>query len=261
VDDDSVPTTLPTDAALKLRRARTHLAELQKEVATYLAGEPFEIYTESEPDRGPLIYRIRVRTDPPADIGLILGDALHNAHCALDYAVHDLVKAGGGHVKPATRFPAAKNRQAFMETVKGNMQGASAQARATMRTVEAYPGGTGHQLWQLHQLDIDDKHKVIKPVGMAYSAFNIHFGGAAEALGGIQLVPDDPLYPITDGAEVMRIEEQPRFAEPHPLDPEQYEFAFSVAIEAPGEGPVRVVEMASRMLDRADGVLAALYAS
>ncbi len=71
----------------KLRRARSHLVELERGAAAYLDDTPFGVYTVADPTTGPVSYRVHVRAKPPEDLGLMLGDALHNARSALDHVV------------------------------------------------------------------------------------------------------------------------------------------------------------------------------
>lgn len=104
-DDGMVQGDSAACVRAKLGRARMHLAELEKDARTYMPSEPFEVYEDARPDQGPLTYRVHVRAEPPEHLGLILGDALHNARTALDHVVCRLVEDGGGTVTQDTMFP------------------------------------------------------------------------------------------------------------------------------------------------------------
>jgi hypothetical protein len=68
-------------------------------------------------------------------------------------------------------------------------------------------------LWQLHQLDIVDKHHLLLPVGTAYRNFIIDPAVELRRLQPdwgippmpIALKPADRQYPLQDGAELLRI--------------------------------------------------------
>jgi hypothetical protein len=74
---------LPQTAGyLKLARGRHHVDQLKDDIDAYLAGKPYEVAQEAVP--GGLALRLRVHTSPPATLGLVAGDAVHNLRSALD---------------------------------------------------------------------------------------------------------------------------------------------------------------------------------
>src|SRR5665213_3443229 len=67
-------------------RAAQHLNELRTRIGEYLAREPYE-HELVHGDRGRLSLLLRVREEPPREIGAIVGDMLHNLRSALDARV------------------------------------------------------------------------------------------------------------------------------------------------------------------------------
>ncbi|WP_219419957.1 hypothetical protein [Pseudonocardia nigra] len=242
----------------KLGRARVHLAELERDAKAYMDSEPFEIYHEADPDSGPIRAHVHVRAEPPEHLGLVLGDALHNARTALDHVVCRLVEDAGGTVGPETMFPTAKKATDWPKWVKKRLAGASPAAVAAVMASAVHPGGDD-QLWALHRLDIDDKHKVLIPLGMYLGTVNLRFGHSVlgDAAPLIGLVPEDVIR-IEEGVEIFTIAEQARFAdEPPPALKQDFGFTFDLGLDsdgALGPRPVRLVQTATALIDHAETV-------
>ena len=257
-DDDGVQKDSAADVRAKLGRARAHLAELEKDTQAYLASDPFEVYADAEPDRGPITYRVHVRAEPPEHLGLLLGDALHNARTALDHVVCRLVEDGGGTVTQDTMFPTNRKSSDWPKTVKKKLAGASAAARAAVMATNAYPGGD-NQLWALHQLDISDKHKVLIPVAMHLGAVNMRVGHAVfgDEAPLLPICPADVIR-IVEGVAIFSIAEQPRFAEQRPPALQSdYSFRFDLGLDSNGllgPRPVHLVPTATALIDHAEAV-------
>lgn len=248
VNDASIGTRL------KLTRARKHLAELEAGAKAYLQSKPFEVYTAADPTSGPISYRVRVRADPPAELGVVLGDALHNARSALDHVVCRLVEHAGGQVVTKTAFPAGRTEKMFKTAVRAKLEGASAEALSAVEALAVHPGGD-EVLWSLHQLDIDDKHKVLIPVGMYSKGVTLHMRSHDVEFPPLTLSANE-VIPVTEGVEIFSVAEQARFAEPSP-HVQDYSFPFDLALIgvswAPAK-PVPAVQAATSMIDRAEVV-------
>ncbi len=238
----------------KLRRARSHLVELERGAAAYLDDTPFGVYTVADPTTGPVSYRVHVRAKPPEDLGLMLGDALHNARSALDHVACRLVEHAGGSITQGTAYPIASDAARFAVGVKAKLRGASAAAIDAVRATAAHPGGDD-QLWALHQLDIGDKHKLLIPVGVFLGTVNLHYGIQGTELPPIGLVPDE-ITPIEEGVEVLHIAEQPRFAETDGHTRE-FSFNFDLALDSAdllGPRPLHAVPAATALIDHVETV-------
>lgn len=249
-----------TGVDAKFRRARQHLAELERQVQEYFAAEPFTVYTEAEPTSGPEIYRVHVATPPPVDLALVVGDVIHNARSALDHVACRLVEANGGSTAH-TKFPTGSTRSEFSKAVKAGLKGANEDAKAAVRELEVYDGGD-NRLWRLHRLDIEDKHKLLIPVGMSYRTVNLHIGHGDLQLEPLGIVPAHPLFPITEGAELLCIQEQPRFA-PTGGFTQNYSFTFDLALDPSAMGadrPTPVVEAVADLVNHAESVAVQLLA-
>ena len=81
----------------KLDWAEQHLAKLDAEIQAFYAGsvdegQPYEVRSEFRPDTSEYVFWIEVVREPPAALGLILGDFAHNVRAALDHLVCQLAR-------------------------------------------------------------------------------------------------------------------------------------------------------------------------
>lgn len=119
----SFVTSTPID--LKVQRADRHRQELVAAVEAFKARNPYKISEHRRKWRG-VTYRILVAHDPepaPDDIGLMLGDFIHNLRASLDYLV-GAIRPGG-----ATEYSAFPIRHR-----KSGVRGFDALTRGTGRT-------------------------------------------------------------------------------------------------------------------------------
>lgn len=204
------PPVLPPGATLKFARARAHLRELKTQTAEYRAAEPFKIVEYEDTSTGDLVTRVDAATQPSADLSVVIGDVVHNARSALDQLAWYLVERDGGTPGKFTYFPTGETKSKFVKSVKEALAGTVESTRVRVRALAVYPGGD-EELWLLHQLDIEDKHRLLIPVGMAYGAFNLHvkvdgFGdGKLLEVPPVAFRPADAMYPLKVDDEIFRV--------------------------------------------------------
>ena len=116
----------PLDSAReKLRRADEHLDALHAKAGAWLDSKPYEFYWV-DPDPGAITadpqlqleIHVGVVQEPPGDLGLILGDVLHNLRGVLDHLFWALVSRRGTPTWEEARtiaFPIAKSYAVFMD--------------------------------------------------------------------------------------------------------------------------------------------------
>jgi hypothetical protein len=84
-------------ARLRLDRAEWHVTQCLEQVQRYEAARPFRAVPDDDPDEtGQYHYRFVVEPPPPVNLALLLGDAIHNARAALDYAVVAMAEQSQG---------------------------------------------------------------------------------------------------------------------------------------------------------------------
>lgn len=188
---------------------------------------------------------------PPLWWSAVIGDAIHNLRSSLDLLVCELVRAEGKEIKTNTGFPVFKNATAFTNAFKfgtpGQIKGAPQAAVNLIKKARPYKGGED-AFWKLHQLDNVDKHKLLVPVGMAYTSVILDFARAFDNMPDlppelnippdfsmpIGLRPADRQFPLKDGTPLFRVPVEGRSG-PGAQMHNNPQFAFEVAF---GEGEV-----------------------
>ena len=77
----------------RLDRALQHLESFETETAAWREEHPHRTWTELDADTGKKLLRAEIVKTPPASLGLIAGECLHNLRSALDNLAFQLVLA------------------------------------------------------------------------------------------------------------------------------------------------------------------------
>lgn len=166
---------LLTPARLKIERAKHHINDLDVEIKTFLARNPFVLMTRVEKKPARKIAFIKNKIPIPPAISLITGDAVHNLKSALDMLAWAMV---GDKAKNPTRvlFPFADTREGLVGSI-GNreMHLAGEDVVAVVKKFEPHGGGN-ELLYGIQILDTADKHHFIIPVGQVPEFSSKMFG-------------------------------------------------------------------------------------
>jgi hypothetical protein len=159
---------------LKIKRANQHIDDLETIFSQFLRTDFYALGAKAKPQIGYVAYYV-TRVDPlPEDVPLILGDAVHNLRTALDHFMWELVgtlcpSAASRH----TEFPITKTSQQYNSAFgKREITEMREDIAEFLREIQPYRT-TDDTLWDLHQLDIDDKHKLIIPVACAINSWGL----------------------------------------------------------------------------------------
>jgi hypothetical protein len=142
----------------KVERAEKHLRDLEVVRDRFIDTKPYVILSEHDPQTGDHIFKIMDIQIPPAEIGLIAGDLIHNLRSALDHLAYQLVYANGNTHTRQTAFPIWECATEYHTQRGRRVQGMAQRAIDAIDTTEPYKGGKGEILWAIHDLDIADKH-------------------------------------------------------------------------------------------------------
>jgi hypothetical protein len=155
---------------IKINRAKKHLSDLVSEIEPFRQSNACEVVIQTDPDTGDDSYRVKVNNPIPSDWAGCIGDIVHSLRTAYDHLAVALVVANGYTSRTAiedTQFPVGSSRDSFRtEKIRRAPKGAI----EAIKRLEPYKGGKGHAIWEIHQLDILDKHRVLIPVGMLYKS-------------------------------------------------------------------------------------------
>lgn len=156
---------------LKVKRADHHIRTLKDTLNTFMQTDFYRVRIEEDVEvRGqrlsPPVHRVEVEIlqEPPSDIPLIIGDAIHNLRSALDLAVCEMIEGFGGTVTLRTHFPIRNSREEVVSAIEeGAVHGAPYDLITFLiEIIQPYKGGND-SLHTLHTLDIRDKHRMIIP--------------------------------------------------------------------------------------------------
>lgn len=228
-----------TGALLKLERAQTHLGELDYAVFRYLRQRRYSITLIQDFETERAGFELTLKEPPPPQIGVILGDAIHNLRAALDHVIAANALAAGKTAK-GTAFPIGKDCTDFEQRALDSARKAGPEAVAVCSELKPYRGGND-SLVDLHELDIVDKHRLL--IGIVAAG---HFGGRyLKRLGEPQ---------ISIGRRVHFLGPEPQFV-PAPAGYEGQipsEIGLAVEIVFPPEGPMGGVPCVAALVELAE---------
>jgi hypothetical protein len=153
---------------IKIERSQKHLYELHREVSAFWRRNPYEIVPDRKLNEVEMVYKLRIReTIPPYWAGII-GDIVHNLRSALDLLANTLVANAGDKTgtRPGdhTKWPVASTQEELRRSrLRSGLKGASEAVIDFVDKTPSYETG-GLSIWNLHQLDIADKHVALVPV-------------------------------------------------------------------------------------------------
>lgn len=148
-------------AELKAGRALEHLEDLKRELQAYYDADPCPVTLYKKPEIGRRFLRVELK-DLSDRAYLLVGDFAHNLRSVLDHIVYSLV------VKATSEIPDSKSIQwpvltaVDQRTFGRQTKGVPDSAAAIIESLQPYNAGAAfkqHPLWQLHKLDIIDKHR------------------------------------------------------------------------------------------------------
>jgi hypothetical protein len=193
---------------LKIERANEHINDLYLKSREFNKIGPYSILVEDNPETGDSFLQISADQTIPEGILLIVGDAVHNLACALDFAISDMEFATRKTRDRFTKFPFHESREKLVIAVNGGLKEKTTKAVIDhiVDGIQPYPRGRGEPLWGLHILDIEDKHRLlIARKDVAYIR-NIHCKDGADKYFVIPEwafhPPRQTLYPCIGHANV-----------------------------------------------------------
>lgn len=231
---------------LKIKRAKEHVNDLEREIAAFLATKPYRVGTKHDPKTRKLVYYVSRCEPTPKMLSLIAGDAIQNLVCALDHMAFQLVCRDTGDHPPNLRkiyFPISDSASEYERRKGKKIEGARQLTFDAIDAIKPYKGGND-LLWQLGALNNIEKHRSLLAVGSCAAGVDIlkdlahHMrqtplpGFSPEAVSVLERMslfirPADSGFPLREGFELFvgGVDE-----EPNP----KMEFRFDVALSEPG---------------------------
>lgn len=149
-------------ARLKIERARKHIHDLARSVQEFVNKEPFKLRLDS---RYGCFLSVTLDEPIPNDVMLSAGDAAHNLRSALDHCMWEIVVDADQFFETheqlrQIQFPTADDQRKYENKI-AKMPGLADDLASFLRNLAAFPGGVGYELFCVHNLDVDDKHKAL----------------------------------------------------------------------------------------------------
>jgi hypothetical protein len=205
---------------IKLRRAKRHIVDLEKQIADFLKARPFRAVVESDGDgRQRIVFRVARAI--PKDFSAIIGDVIHNLRAALDLLACDLVRLNGGSDEDVY-FPFCEDAN-YLETMikKRHVDRAAPQAVDLIRSLQPYRGGN-QALRAIHDLDIRDKHQMLIPIANCAGFGNAKWGG----INSISVVKGALFGPVEENFSPFAFPTDPKLKSGQEI-PAAYKLTFS----------------------------------
>jgi hypothetical protein len=159
---NKVSTTIFLGPKLKIERANKHIAELQAVLEAFLKTNFYRLGVDNLND-GTNVLTFELIGTLPSDVPLIIGDAIHNLHTALDLMIWE-IESRIGKPSRSTKFPFYQTRSELVGAIEnGNLKAAPEICHIIIEDIKPYRGGND-LLYGLHELDIMDKHKLLIPI-------------------------------------------------------------------------------------------------
>lgn len=162
--------TVLASARNKLDRANKHIADVERDLQVSMQNGPYRLEYEG---RYSDVGLALICATNPVEINfdgtmLIVGDAIHNLRSALDHCVWGATNWSVGLTEEEVReleFPTYRGIQKSKYRKKFKQKAAiSPDTKLLLTNLEAFEGGTGQDILDLHLLDVTDKHCTMIPV-------------------------------------------------------------------------------------------------
>lgn len=151
---------------LRLSRAEEHLNTLSARSVSLSEGDAYTFAGELDPTSHLLSVKLKEAADVPLELGLILGDFVHNTRSALDHLVYQLVLLAGGAPHERHQFPILDSEADWQSKITKNPRGmlefVNPSLVAVIESLQPYMPGSGlPSLTVLRNFSNTDKHRLV----------------------------------------------------------------------------------------------------
>jgi len=162
-------------AQLKAGHALELLEDLKRELQAYYDHDPCPVTLYRKPEIGRRFLRVEIK-DLSDRAYLLVGDFAHNLRSVLDHIVYSLVVKTAGKIPDSTAIQWPVLRSVDQKTFGRQTKGLPTAAAVIIEGLQPYHAGPGsefkqHPIWQLHKLDIVDKHRRVAINENEFNAF------------------------------------------------------------------------------------------
>jgi hypothetical protein len=153
-------------ARLKIKRANKHIAEVEARISILPNEYAASIQVDPQTGNEFLEYGISQGSEHTSDLALMIGDAIHNLKCALDYSwIGALMKHPMIAPQKSNKFPVYPTRELLENALRDRKIDESAPGLYDLivSEIQPYDGGDS-SMRAIHILDRRDKHTLLVPL-------------------------------------------------------------------------------------------------
>lgn len=148
----------------KFKRSQKHVGDFQIAADLFRDSNRDHVGKNTDAQTGDITYYLKSVPEVPDSITVIFGDAIHNLRSTLDHLASAMEVAAGETPDKYTGFPIFDSPEGYRDCPPTKIKGLREPCKRTLDRIEPYKTGNGHRLWQLHQLDVIDKHRMLPTV-------------------------------------------------------------------------------------------------
>lgn len=161
------------DARLKIERANKHISDLEARVAGLENRVVVTVGINPKTGNEFIQYDLQDQT-VVTDAALLIGDAVHNLRCALDYAWARTIQQAIPELANFSKFPVHPTLDSLQAALKGKRIDTACERLFTLLITRIRPYNEGNfAIWPVHQIDKGDKHRLLTTIIHYSSADNI----------------------------------------------------------------------------------------
>jgi hypothetical protein len=151
-------------AQLKIERAEEHIRDLRRR-ALQFSDHRHDVLVEHDAEIDCDVLKFVSCQAIPPDLMCIAGDAIHNLRCALDFAMSEIEFVTTGKRTHNVMFPVRKTIGQLETFIQRRLKEKAPREVLDFikNEVQPYERGSGDAIWQLHRLDLVDKHQLLIP--------------------------------------------------------------------------------------------------
>jgi hypothetical protein len=201
-------------ATTKIDHAKRLFIDLNEKVKNFfVTGKPYEAISIIDQETGDLLVVAKINITPPSEEwSCVAGDIIHNVRSSLDHLVWDLVIANKQIPNRNNCFPITENEENFLKYGLPSLEGVDSKAIEEIKSLKPFRSGT-EWLWQLHKLDIADKHRTLLIAGSAHKSVIIDMSQDFKRLNPEIDIPPMPIalrpaerdFPLKNGDVLFRV--------------------------------------------------------
>ena len=129
---------------LKVKRAKEHLAALERELRNFLDRGPYKVGAKQDPETRKLIHYVVSAEPVPDCLPLIAGDVIQNLMSALDHLAYQIVCNDTADNPPNPSriyFPIADDAAKYEARKRERVEGVRQETLDAFDAVKPYKGG------------------------------------------------------------------------------------------------------------------------